>query len=259
MPATFVTVSNVQFLYNRCDAWKAQITLTAVPYSPATIASWDWGHAHYSIDLKGSDDLHAHQRGDDFWFSTHGTFRGQSIADKAREMNEYWLGEPDPVAGKSKVTSTIHNGSCAAGYGNQECIGLFVGDDTIDTSSTSNSIPKGGRPRTVPSGYCFGVPIPNRFCKFSSSMITIDHGTIPAGKDHTVETPINLRCLGSITYSLHTLSSGEHVSLSIDGKPIDGSWTTRPDGLQVVPLTSTIRTPRSGPFNETVIIRIAVE
>lgn len=253
MPSTFVTVTDVTITNNKCSSWMGSLTVTAVPYSATTMSSWDWHYNRYSLDASGSNDLHAHQTDEIFLYETNNTFRGTTPAEKAREMNKYWLGSEDPSPGTSRRTKTNHTGSCAADYGNQECIGIFVGDDPV------NLIVPGGRPKTVPDGVCHGVPIPNRFCEFTSPAITIDHGTIPPGRQHSIDTPISLRCYGSITYSLKAVSPPTTLSLTINGSPIDGIWTTRPDGMQVIPLTTTIRPTQSGRYQETVILRISVE
>lgn len=246
---TVATVTDVQFVENRCDYWYAHVTISAVPYAESQVKSWSWNFRNYSAVE------HVHQSDDGLSYGSFHAFSSspEDIRGRLSEVNKAVLGQENPPVGASNVVTHYHNGLCAADFGNQECIGLFLGNDK------SNFLPQGGRPVSIPAGVCWGVPIPNRYCEWGNLSLTIDHGTVTKNKESVASENVTLTCHGTTTYKVKLISPLEDVTLLINNQPLGSTFKSHDSGTQNVTFTSIIKPSVAGAFQRSGVLLVSPE
>lgn len=246
---TVATVTDVQFEKNSCDYWYANITISALPYAESQVKSWGWNLRFYS------NIEHLHQTDEGLSYGSFHAFRSSSddIRGRLNEVNKTALGQENPPVGASKVVSHYHNGRCAADYGNQECIGVFLGNEP------TNYLPQGGRPVTIPAGMCWGVPIPNRYCEWGDLSLTIDHGTVHRNKESIASAKTKVTCHGATTYSVKLVKPIEDVTLLINDKPLENMFQGTISGEQDITFTSIIKPSVTGSFRRSGVLLVSPE
>ncbi|WP_288728206.1 hypothetical protein [uncultured Aeromonas sp.] len=254
---TVATVTDVQFVTNTCNYWSANITFSALPYSEAQVRSWDWNHPYHSVDNAYYGGFHVHQDKKGLSYNTLASFHSPAndIRGRLDEINQTVMGQKNPPVGATKVLRHGHNGECAADYGNRECIGIFVGDN-----SGANMLPSGSLPLTIPGGsVCWGVPIANRYCEWGDLSLTIDHGTIHRNKESIATRKTRLTCHGTTTYSVRLIKPIDDVTLLMNNKPLGSSFKSHSNGTEDVTFTSIIKPSVAGTFQRSGVLVVSPE